>query len=62
MLLIGVALDLIKASGLFVGTDLYSLAAFKLAFPLQLLVMSIGILMFHRERKLTKAQGEYKRT
>jgi MFS family permease len=62
MLLIGVALDLIRASGLFVGAGLYSLAAFKLAFPVQLLVMSIGLLMFYRERKRTKTPGEYIRT
>jgi MFS family permease len=60
MFLIGVALDMIKASGLFEGAGLYSLSAFKLAFPVQILVMSLGILMFYRERRLTLAVGEDK--
>jgi hypothetical protein len=51
---------MIKASGLFEGAGLYSLSAFKLAFPVQILVMSLGILMFYRDRRLTLAVGEDK--
>ncbi|CAB4625309.1 unannotated protein [freshwater metagenome] len=58
MFLIGVVLDLVKASGLLGSTDLYSLEAFKFAFPVQLAVMSVGIFMFYRERGLTSALKE----
>lgn len=58
MFLIGVVLDLVKASGLLGAVDLYSLEAFKFAFPVQLVVMSVGIFMFYRERRLTKALQE----
>lgn len=53
MFLIGLTLDQIKATHLLPGAGLYSLDAFKLAFPLQLVVMSIGLAMFYRERRLT---------
>jgi MFS family permease len=58
MFLIGAVLDLVKVSGLLGSTDLYSLEAFKLAFPVQLVVMSFGILMFYRERRLINALTE----
>ena len=58
MFLIGVVLDLVKTSGLLGSADLYSLEAFKFAFPVQLAVMSIGIFMFYRERGLTSALKE----
>ena len=58
MFLIGVVLDLVKTSGLLGSADLYSLEAFKFAFPVQLAVMSVGILMFYRERGLTNAFKE----
>ncbi len=58
MFLIGVVLDLVKASGLLGSADLYSLEAFKFAFPVQLAVMSVGIFMFYRERGLTSALKE----
>lgn len=58
MFLIGVVLDLVKASGLLGSADLYSLDAFKFAFPVQLVVMTVGILMFYRERRLTSVLKE----
>jgi sugar phosphate permease len=54
MFLIGVALDLIKALGLLGKVSLYSLEAFKLAFPIQIVVMVIGLAMFYRERRQTQ--------
>lgn len=51
MFLIGVALDLIKALGLLGKVSLYSLEAFKLAFPIQIVVMVLGLAMFYRERR-----------
>lgn len=59
MFLIGVVLDAIRSSGLVEDANLYSLEAFKMAFPVQLVVLTIGILMFYRERRLTRLQGEY---
>lgn len=58
MFLIGVVLDIVKASELFAETGLYSLSAFKLAFLVQLFLMTLGILMFYRERRLTRASEE----
>ena len=58
MFLIGAALDLIKDLGVFKGEQLYSLEAFKLAFPIQLAVMTLGIVMFYRERRATLAIRE----
>jgi MFS family permease len=55
MFLIGLSLDLIKATHLVADNDLYSLAAFKLAFPVQLLVITFGLAMFYRERRQTSA-------
>jgi sugar phosphate permease len=54
MFLIGVALDLIKALGLLGKVSLYSLEAFKLAFPIQIVVMVLGLAMFYRERRKTQ--------
>jgi uncharacterized membrane protein len=34
--------------------SLYSLEAFKLAFPIQLVVMTVGLAMFYRERRKTQ--------
>lgn len=53
MFLIGVALDLIKALGLLGRVSLYSLEAFKLAFPIQIVVMVVGLGMFYREKRKT---------
>lgn len=58
MFLIGLILDQIKASHLVGDSNLYSLESFKLAFSVQLLVMSLGLAMFYRERGLTKRLKE----
>jgi len=52
MLLVGLALDFIRSNRLVGDSGLYSLDAFKLAFPVQLLVISFGLGMFYRERRL----------
>jgi hypothetical protein len=52
MFLVGVALDLIQRFELSGGASLYALESFKLAFPIQLVVLSFGIWMFFRERRL----------
>jgi sugar phosphate permease len=49
--LIGVALDAIHTSGTFGHFGLYSLAAFKLAFPLLIAVNTIGLVMFYLARR-----------
>lgn len=54
MFLVGVALDFIRKYGLLGNVSLYSLEAFKLAFPIQIAVMSFGLAMFYRERKKTR--------
>jgi len=54
MFLVGVALDLIQRFDLTGDSSLYSLASFKLAFPIQVAVMTLGIAMFFRERRLSK--------
>lgn len=54
MFLIGVALDLIRALGSLGKASLYSLEAFKLAFPIQIVVMVVGLAMFYRERRKTQ--------
>ena len=53
MFLVGVALDLIQRFELSGGASLYALESFKLAFPIQLVVMTFGIWMFFRERRLS---------
>lgn len=58
MFLVGFALDLIQRYGLSGGSSLYSLASFKLAFPIQVAVMTVGIVMFLRERRLTRRVQE----
>lgn len=58
MFLVGVALDLIQRFELSGGASLYSLASFKMAFPIQLVVMTFGILMFFRARRLILRAGE----
>ena len=58
MFLVGLALDLIQRYGLSGGASLYSLASFKLAFPIQLVVMAVGITMFFHERRLTMRAKE----
>lgn len=58
MFLVGVALDLIQRFDLAGGASLYSLPAFKMAFPIQVAVMTIGLVMFYRERRITKALQE----
>jgi len=54
MFLVGVALDLIQRFDLTGDSSLYSLASFKLAFPIQVAVMTLGIAMFFRERRLSR--------
>ena len=58
MFLVGLALDLIQRYGLSGGASLYSLASFKLAFPIQVVVMAVGITMFFHERRLTMRAKE----
>jgi MFS family permease len=53
MFLVGLALDAIHAWGLVGNQPLYSLAAFKLAFPFALLVISFGLIQFYRARAKT---------
>jgi MFS family permease len=58
MFLIGLVLDHIKALHLVDNESLYSLESFKLAFPVQLIVMTFGLAMFYRERRLTRKIAE----
>jgi MFS family permease len=58
MFLIGLILDQIKAAHLVDDSNLYSLESFKLALSVQLLVMSFGLAMFYRERRLTQKLKE----
>ncbi len=58
MFLVGGALDLIHSTKVIGDHDLYSLGAFKLAFPVQLIVISFGLAMFYRERRLTREVRE----
>jgi MFS family permease len=58
MFLIGAALDLIQTNQLVPDRALYSLESFKLALPIQLLVMGVGLTMFYRERRLTRTGPE----
>lgn len=58
MLLIGLVLDLYKSSQGVGNAELYSLDSFKTAMPVQLVVISIGLAMFYRERRLTSAKQE----
>lgn len=53
MFLVGVMLDLIHSSGILGASHLYDLAAFKLAFPIHLLVISAGAIFFLKERRIT---------
>lgn len=50
MFLVGLALDSIHALKLIGDQPLYSLEGFKLAFPLELLVISFGLFSFYRAR------------
>ena len=50
MLLVGLALDSIHALKFIGDQPLYSLEGFKLAFPLELLVISFGLFNFYRAR------------
>jgi MFS family permease len=58
MFLIGLALDRIRAANILRDSGLYSLEAFKLAFPVQLIVIVFGLVMFYRERRLTSKLRE----
>ena len=58
MFLIGAVLDIVKANQLVASAELYSLDAFKLAMPVQLVVLSIGLAMFYRERRKTQTLAE----
>jgi MFS family permease len=58
MFLIGLSLDQIRALHLVSDSSLYSLESFKLAFPVQLLVMSFGLAMFYRERRRSRHTRE----
>lgn len=54
MFLIGVALDYVKDSRILGAGALYSLEAFKLAFGIQVVVLTVGLAMFYRERRQTQ--------
>ena len=56
MFLVGLMLDSIHASGILGSARLYDVAAFKLAFPIHLLVITIGLVLFYRERKITRRE------
>ena len=55
MFLVGLALDSIHALKLIGDQPLYSLEGFKLAFPLELLVISFGLFSFYRARTAASA-------
>jgi hypothetical protein len=57
MFLIGLCLDLIRDLGLVDNRQLYNLDAFKLALPLQLIIMSLGLFFFYRSRRAAIAAG-----
>lgn len=57
MFLIGLSLDLIRAWGLVGNRDLYNLDAFKLALPLQLIIMTVGLFFFYRARRIARSAG-----
>jgi MFS family permease len=50
MALVGIALDTVHTLHLVGNQALYSLAAFKLAFPLELAVITFGLIRFYRAR------------
>lgn len=56
MFLVGLVLDSIHASGILGSARLYDLAAFKMALPVHLVVITIGLVLFYRERKLTRRE------
>ena len=58
MFLVGAVLDIVKANHIVASAELYSLDAFKLAMPVQLVVLSIGLAMFYRERRKTQTLAE----
>jgi MFS family permease len=58
MYLIGLALDQIRAANILENSGLYSLEAFKHAFPVELIVIVFGLVMFYRERRLTSKVRE----
>jgi MFS family permease len=57
MFLIGMCLDLIRDLGLVDNRQLYNLDAFKLALPLQLFIMSLGLFFFYRSRRAAIVAG-----
>jgi MFS family permease len=58
MLFVGFALDSIRELGWSNSKDLYALSAFKMAFPIQLIILTFGLIMFYRERRLTHTAKE----
>jgi MFS family permease len=58
MLIVGFALDSIRELGWSNSKDLYALSAFKMAFPIQLIILTFGLIMFYRERRLTHTAKE----
>ena len=56
MLLVGFTLDLIHATGILGASTLYDLDAFKVALSIHLIVISLGLVLFYRERKITRAE------
>ena len=56
MALIGLALDVIHSSGVLGSRLLYSLEAFKMAFPVLTLVNTFGLIMFFVERRKSLIQ------
>ena len=58
MFAVGIALDAVHDSRILGDQPLYSLGGFKLAFPLELVVISFGLFKFLRARSQTKSIGK----
>lgn len=58
MFAVGIALDAVHDSRILGDQPLYSLGGFKLAFPLELVVISFGLFKFFQARSQTKSIGK----
>jgi MFS family permease len=58
MFAVGIALDAVHDSRILGDQPLYSLSGFKLAFPLELVVISFGLFKFFQARSQTKSIGK----
>ena len=58
MFAVGIALDAVHSSRILGDQPLYSLGGFKLAFPLELVVISFGLFKFFQARSQTKSIGK----